>query len=123
MSRRGVKLMLSAVAALALALPAAARHDANDNKSTVKASMDLLQPTTLGGTQLKPGSYSVTADNAKVSLFRDGKLVAQAPVEWKEGSNKARYSTIVTEGDQVKEIHFNGKSKYVQVASGSIAGK
>ena len=85
MSRRGMNIVLSALAALALALPAAARHEGNDNKSTVKTSMDILQPMTLGGTQLKPGSYSVTADESKVSLFRDGKLVAQAPVEWKDG--------------------------------------
>jgi hypothetical protein len=123
MSRRGINLMLAAFAALVMALPVAARHDANDSKSTVKASMDLLQPTTLGGTQLKPGSYSVTADDSKVTLYRDGKVVAEAPVQWKDGSNKSRYSAIVTEGDQVKEIHFNGKSKYVEISGGAIAGK
>jgi hypothetical protein len=123
MSRRGMNIVFSALAALALALPVAARHDANDNKSAVKASMDLVTPATLGGTQVKPGSYSVSADDSKVSLFRDGKLVAEAPIQWKDAPAKARYSAVVTDGDQIKEIHFNGKAKYVEISGGSLAGK
>jgi hypothetical protein len=37
-------------------------------------------------------------------------------VRWKDETSKAKYSNIVTVGDQVKEIHFDGKMRYVEIA-------
>ena len=123
MSRRGMNFVMTVLAALALALPVAAKHDTNDSKSTVKASMDLPTAAVLSGAELKPGSYTVSADDSKVTLSRDGKVVATAAVQWKDAPNKARYSTIVTDGSQIKEIHFNGKAKYAEISAGTASGK
>jgi len=117
MSHRGISLMFAILAAVALALPAAARNDTpTQPKQIVSMSVDLNNAATLGGTNLKPGSYSVKADGEKVTLLRGGKSVAEAPVQWKEENGKASYSSIVTEGGRIKEIHFSGKSKYVEIS-------
>ena len=119
MNNRGITLVLALLAIVALALPVAARND-NDaptqQKLLVSMSVDLNNAATLGGTQLKPGSYSVKADNQKVTLLRGGKSVAEAPVQWKNEDGKAAYSSIVTEGGRITEIHFGGKSKYIAIA-------
>jgi hypothetical protein len=116
MSRRGITAVLSVLAALALALPVAARVDkTKDAKSTASASLDLLNPAKLSGTELKAASYTIKVDESKVTFSRDGKVVAEAPVQWKDSSSKAQYSSIVTDGDQIREIHFGGKTRYVEV--------
>jgi hypothetical protein len=118
-----MNFVMTILAALALALPVAAKHDANDSKSTVKASMSLPNPATLAGTQLKAGDYAVAADDSKVTLSLHGKVVATASVQWKDERGKAQYSTIVTDGNQIREIHFNGKTKYAEISGGMAAGK
>ena len=117
MSDRRMGFVFTVLAALALALPIAARSDnTNPPKAIVSMSVDLSSPATLGGTELKPGSYSVRADSVKVTMLRGGKAIAEAPVQWKDEAGKAAYSSIVTESRQIKEIHFSGKSKYVEIA-------
>lgn len=117
MFQRGVRLLVTVLAALALALPMTAQADTvKDSKNVIKASMDLLNPATLNGKQLKPGNYSVTVDGSKVTLARDGKVVAEAQVQWKDAQSKSRYSAIVTDGAQITEIHFNGKVQYIQIS-------
>ena len=44
-----------------------------------------------------------------------GKVMAEAPAQWKDETSKPRNSNIVTTGDQVTEIHFSGKMRYVTV--------
>jgi hypothetical protein len=102
--------------ALVLAMPLAARAVAGNNSKPTSATMDVLSAISLGGKQLKPGTYTVTADDSKVTLAQNGKVLAEAPVQWKDETNKARYSNIVTVGDQVTEIHFGGKMRYVTIA-------
>jgi hypothetical protein len=114
MSRRGVNAVAPILIALALAMPLAARAVANGSKP-LSATMDILSAASLGGKQLKPGTYTVTADDTKVTVSQNGKMVAEAPVQWKDETSKARYSNIVTVGDQVTEIHFGGKMRYVTV--------
>lgn len=116
MSHRRMSFVFAVLAAIALALPITARSDnTGQPKAIVSMSMDLGNSATLGGTELKPGSYSVKADSVKVTLSRGGKAVAEAPVQWKDEAGKASYSSIVTESKQIKEIHFFGKSKYVEI--------
>ncbi|MGH9713570.1 MAG: hypothetical protein ACRD5M_09760 [Candidatus Acidiferrales bacterium] len=116
MSQRVLSIAFSVLAALALALPIAARDESSTQpKTIVSMSVDLSNAATLGGRQLKPGNYSVRADSVKVTISRGGKMLAEAPVQWKDESGKAEYSTIVTESNQIKEIHFSGKTKYVEI--------
>jgi len=116
MSRRGVNLFVPIFIALVLAMPAVARDAGAKNGKSTSATLDISIPVSLAGKQLKPGTYYVTADDAKVTLVQDGKVVAEAPVQWKDESSKPRYSKIVTLGDQLKEIHFGGKMRYVEIA-------
>jgi len=117
MSHRRMSFLFTILGALALALPITARSDnPNPTKEIASMSMTLSKPVTLGGTELKPGSYSVKADSVKVTFSRGGKMIAEAPVQWKDEADKAAHSSIVTESSQIKEIHFLGKSKYVEIA-------
>ena len=113
MYRRGMVLAVSLLTALLLALPMAARTP--KNSKSVVTDMDLFSPSSLRGTPLKAGTYKVRVDESKVTVEQSGKMVAQAPVQWKDGTNKAAYSSFVTDGRGVSEIHFSGKTQYVEV--------
>jgi hypothetical protein len=113
-SRRSLTFVLAALAALAVAVPLAARNaSAKNTKAT--ATMDIFNATTLGGKQIEPGTYKIEVGDSTVTFLRDGKMVAEAPVQWKDEARKANLSNIVTQNDQIKEIHFSGKTKYVEV--------
>ena len=116
MSHRRMSFLFTVLGALTLALPMTARSDDTNPTKEIVSQMKLSNPVTLGGTELKPGSYSVKADSVKVTFSRGGKMIAEAPVHWKDEADKAAHSTIVTESRQIKEIHFLGKSKYVEIA-------
>lgn len=114
MARRGWNLVLPVLVALLVAMPLAARDAAKNGKVT-NGEVDILSTVTLAGKQLKPGTYQIAADDSKVTVSMAGKVVAEAPVEWKDETTKPRYSKVVTTDDQVKEIHFNGKMRYVSI--------
>ena len=116
MSRRAVNFFLPLFVALVLAMPAVAADAGAKNGKSTNATLDISIPLTFAGKQLKPGTYSISADDARVTLALNGKVVAEAPVQWKDEANKPRYSKIVTSGDRLKEIHFGGKMRYVEIA-------
>ena len=115
MSRRAVYSFAQVLVALALAMPVAARVGTNGTKP-VSVKMEFLNPITFGGTEIKPGTYTVTADDSKVTVMQNGKMLAEAPISWKDSAMKASYSNIVTVGDKVTEIHFGGKTRYAAIA-------
>jgi hypothetical protein len=120
MSRRGIGYIFAAFAALALAMPLAAHNNAGKDSKTVSASVEIVNDATIGGKQVKAGTYDVKADEMKVTLSRNGKVVAEAPVQWKDEKSKANYSSIVVDSGSVKEIHFNGKARYAELSSASM---
>ena len=120
MSRSKMNGVLTILAALALALSIASHATpAKDAKSTVtpivKTDLRLLSPATLGGTDLKPGEYSVTADDTHARFSKGGKVLAEAAIQWKDESTKRDSNAVVVDANQIKEIHFAGKMKYVEV--------
>ena len=120
MSRSKMNGVLTILAALALALTIATHATpAKDAKSTVtpivKTDLRLLSPATLGGTNLQAGEYSVTADDTHARFLKNGKIIAEASVQWKDESAKSRTNAVVVDGNQIKEIHFGGKMKYVEI--------
>jgi hypothetical protein len=120
MSRRGLGYAISVLAALAIAMPVVTHANSNkDNKSTASAQMDVVKDATIGGKEVKAGTYDVKATETKVTLLRNGKVVAEAPVQWKDEQSKSSFSSIVMDGSTVKEIHFNGKSRYAEVSDSS----
>ena len=124
MEHRRMNLVVTILAALALVIPIAARADDSKTiKPVSRVAVDLHSAVTLGGKDLKPGSYQVSADGSKMTISRDGKVVAEAPIEWKDGQSKASYTSVVTDGNQITEVHFDGKAKYISVTGGTVAGK
>jgi len=116
MSRRRTNVVLPILVALLLAMPLAARGGGSKTTKPTSATLDVLAPVSLGGKQLKPGTYVITAGDTKVTLALDGKVMAEAPALWKDETSKPKYTNLVAAGDQVKEIHFSGKMRYVEIA-------
>jgi hypothetical protein len=115
MSRRGFNLFAPILVALLVAMPLAARDNGKNGKATT-TEVDILSACSLAGKQLKPGTYRVTADDAKVTIEMNGKVVAEAPVTWKDETSKPRNSNVVTNDNSVTEIHFNGKMRFVSIS-------
>jgi hypothetical protein len=111
-----MSVVLAIVAALMVAVAAYASAPAKD-AGTTKETMEIWNPVSLAGTPLKPGTYVVTADDTKVTFARNGKVVAEAAAQWKDRASKARSSTIVANEGKIKEIHFAGKARYLEVSS------
>lgn len=119
MSRRGLGFAVSILSALAIATPLVARANAGKDTKSISAQMDIVKDATIGGKEVKAGTYDVKVNETKVTLSRNGKVVAEAPVQWKDASSKSSYSAIVIDGGAVKEIYFNGKSRYAQISDSS----
>jgi hypothetical protein len=117
MSRHSIKQIFTILAALVLMVSLTAQiAPAKDAKAGVSTTMSLLNPTTLAGKDLKPGDYSVTVDDTHVKLSLNGKVVAEAPVQWKDETSKPKYSAFVINDNKITEIHFGGKTRFVSIA-------
>lgn len=117
MSRRVLFNFVAGLLMLALVLPAVAGpRVAKDGKTTIKGSFVLPNAVTIGGKELKPGNYWVVADGSKVTISQDGKVMAETNAQFVDGQNKQKNSAVVLDNDnQVKEIRFAGKSRYVVI--------
>jgi hypothetical protein len=99
------KLVFSfAIAALAIA-------------SAKSYTVNLFQPATLGGTELKAGEYQLEVVDQK-AVMRNGKIDAEAPVKVETGDTKYGTTTVrFATGDgkmRVQEIRIGGtKTKLV----------
>ena len=117
MSRRSMNQVWAVFAALALLLSVAAQAaPAKDTKAGVTETMSLLAPAQIAGKQLQPGDYAVSADETHVRLSMHGKVVAEAPVQWKDEAAKAKYSAFVSDSGKITEIHFGGKTRFVTIS-------
>lgn len=122
MSRTRTSHVLAVLAFLALATPAMTRADgAKNSKPTASATLDLVNDAVIGGKQVKPGTYDVKASESKLTLLRDGKVIAESAIQWKDEESKSTYSSIIVESGAVKEVHFKGKARYAQLSEGSMA--
>jgi hypothetical protein len=121
MLRQKVDRVLTIVfTALTFVLSIATRATpAKDAKSTVtpvaKTDLRLVRPATLGGTNLQAGQYSMTADGTHARFLKGEKIIAEAPIRWKDESAKRPITAIFIEGNQIKEIHFGGEMQYVEI--------
>ena len=116
MSRALVTRLLTVALALAMTVPVmSAKVLSKDNGGAVKTTITLSSPVTIGGKTLKAGQYSVIADESKVQLKLDGKVVAEVPAQWQDASSKFDASGVVLDGKDLREIRFGGKSRYVVI--------
>jgi hypothetical protein len=99
-----------------LAFSASAKgKDANVQRPNLTTTLNVMDPLTVGGQTLKPGTYTVKATDSNVSFVQDGKTVAQVNVEWKDATNKSQNSNLLADAGSVKEIHFGGQTRYVVI--------
>lgn len=115
MFRKQFAFAVSFLAALLLLLPLAATSANAKESKTISTTMHVLNSTSLGGKAVKPGTYRVIADGSTVTMKMGKKVVAEAPMQWKDGDGKSPYSSIVKDAQGIKEFHFEGKSRYIEV--------
>lgn len=115
MLRRVVLFTLPLFVAAALVLSAGASVAHANGSNLIKATMELISSGSLAGISLPAGTYSVTADDSKVMFQANGKMVAEAAIQWKQASAKADASNLVLDGNDIKEIHFRGQARYAIV--------
>jgi len=84
-------------------------------ESAVETSLHFFHAVTLSGKELQPGIYSLMANSSKVMLKRSGKVVAEAPVQWKDGDKKEFATHVVLDGNNIKEIRFVGRTRYIVI--------
>jgi hypothetical protein len=114
---RAMNRVMTVLAALVMLVAIAAQTaPAKETKAGVTTTMSLLNPATFAGKELKPGDYAVTADETHVRISMNGKVIAEAPVQWKDETSKARYSAFVSQDNKITEIHFGGKTRFVAIA-------
>ena len=106
--RLNKKQCLSVFAGLLFAMPIWAAHSSS-------VSWNVSEPTTIGGTQIKPGDYVIRVDDgaSQVEVLNRGKVVAQVPCQWTQLSQKAQASEVDVDGGQVTQVKFGGKNSAV----------
>ena len=110
-------LAVTILAGLMLAIPSLAHATAAaKNPNSVHTTIQLLNQTSLNGKTLKPGTYKLVADETNVAFEQDGKMVAESKMRWKDTATKAAYSTVIFDDHGIREIHFEGKTRYVEIA-------
>ena len=98
---------------LALALPAvAAPKNTNvpPGKVLARATFTVYESRSLGGATLQPGEYNVLATDSQISFVRNGKIVAQAAIQWKD-MERAQDNMILADSGTIKEVYFKGKKR------------
>jgi hypothetical protein len=103
-----VKHFIAGLAVLTLTMPVFAR--------TYKESLALANNTTIGSSQLKPGSYDLTADDTKkeLNILQHGKIIATVQGEWVKIPQKAQDSGVDTDHDKITQVRFSGSDQAFQ---------
>ena len=99
---------LGLFAGLLIAAPIWAAH-------TNSIAWNVSQPTTIGGTEIKPGDYVLRVDDGgtQVEVLNRGKVVAQVPCQWTQLPGKAQASEVDVDGGKVTQIKIGGKTSAV----------
>ena len=94
---------------LAATIPVSAR--------TYKQSAVFTSNTSIGSTELKPGSYDLSADDTKMELniLRNGKIIATVQGQWVKTPQKSAISGLVTDQDKITQVLFQGSDQEFQL--------
>ena len=103
-----VKHCITGLVVLTLTLPVWAR--------TYKESLVLDKNTTIGSSQLKPGSYQLTADDAKkeLNILQNGKIIATVQGQWVKIPQKAQSPSVDIDHDKITQVQFSGSDQAFQ---------
>lgn len=76
-----------------------------------------IDPAVIGATHLKAGTYDFILEGNQVVVRNDdnGKTVVEVQGQIMESRKKPESDEIIMEHDQIREIHFANKTKYVVV--------
>jgi hypothetical protein len=112
--RCSVKKFLGGLAILSLALPVWARPE-----KLYTAEWDLNQATTIGNTQIEPGTYTVEAyaNQNTLEILRDRKVIAQVPCHWIQLPQKASQTEVETNNNQIVQVQFSGKTEAISAGN------
>jgi len=116
MSRNKMVRVTTIVAALMLVL-SIGLLSAKDSKADTSSMFTIQNAMSLAGQSIAPGDYKVSVTETQLTMSKNGKVVAQVPVQWKGETSKPHYSTIVTEGNKITEFHFGGKNRFAAVSA------
>lgn len=101
---------------LAVTIPAmASPKGAKMSNSVAKGQFNVVGGEIISGTTLTPGEYNVVANDSTLSFFRGKKLIAEAPIQWKDATQKSDQNAIVTDSGKIQEVRFKGQSRSVVV--------
>ena len=81
--------------------------------------VELSQPTWVGTTQLKAGTYKLTMQGSTAVFSTGQKSVAEAPVSVVKGDHKVSATEVETSDSKVKEIRLAGTNSRVLFAPGA----
>jgi hypothetical protein len=98
--------------------------------AATKASLELKHPTTVNGTQLKPGEYKLQWDgtgSVEVSIMLGKNVVAKVPARVVELSSPAQNTAAVVQSNSdgsnsLTGARFEGKKYSLELGSGSAEG-
>ena len=120
MSRSWIRHASTVVTLLALAMPLAARNSSEkSSKPIASTTLILVSDATVGGKQVKAGTYDVKATESTVKFLHNGKVVAESPIEWKDEQSKQKDPSVTTDSGAMTEVHFAGKARYAELAADS----
>jgi len=70
------------------------------------------QATMVGGSEIKPGTYTIQAQEGQstVQIISHGKMVAEVPAHWIQLPSKAAASLVEVDSNKVTSIEFGGKT-------------
>ena len=107
--RLHMKHYLAVLAVVTLTMPLWAR--------TYKQSMTLDRNSTIGSTQLKPGTYQLTADDTKkeLNILQNGKIIATVQGEWVKIPQNAQGSGVDFYNDKITQVRFSGSDQAFQL--------
>jgi hypothetical protein len=107
--RLSMKHVLAAFAVFTVTMPVWAH--------TYKEPLDVDKSTTIGTTQLTPGSYELTADDTAQNLviLKNGKVVATVPGKWVKIPQKAEAPSTITDGNKIIQVQFGGSNQAFQL--------
>jgi hypothetical protein len=75
-----------------------------------RGTFNLVGRKSLNGTTLPPAEYKVVASDSQISFLLKGKIVAQAPIQWKD-IQLADTNAVVDQSGNIQEIRFKGKGR------------
>jgi len=82
-------------------------------------SLELSQPTWVGSTQLKPGTYKVAMQGSTAVFTSGKKTVAEAPVSVQKGTHKVSSTEVETSDSKIKEIRPGGTDSRLVFSPGT----